>query len=114
MLLLLPRDDVISYPDDSFENMKVFSSKYKFNFPYLFDETQEVAKKFNAVCTPDIYGLNKDLVIEYRGRIDSGVMNNNDKNIKRELFEAMKIIGETSKGPKNQLNSFGCSIKWKN
>ena len=106
-------NDVISYPKDSFENMKKFSSKYKFDFPYLFDSTQEVAKKFGAVCTPDIFGFGKNLKLQYRGRIDSGVMNNN-KDIKRELFYAMRDISINNTGPKNQFNSFGCSIKWKN
>jgi len=107
-------NDVEKYPDDSFDNMKKFSKKYSFNFPYLYDSTQEVAKKFNAICTPDFFGFNNKLELYYRGRIDSGVMNSNSKEIKRELFNAMKMISLTNKGPKNQINSFGCSIKWKN
>ena len=106
-------NDVKNYPEDSFENMKKFSEKYNFEFPYLYDSTQEVAKKFNAVCTPDFFGLNNKLELHYRGRIDSGVMNNKDKEIKRELFYAMEMIASTNKGPKKQMNSFGCSIKWK-
>ena len=107
-------NDVEKYPDDSFDNMKKFSKKYSFNFPYLYDSTQEVAKKFNAICTPDFFGFNNKLELYYRGRIDSGVMNSNAKEIKRELFNAMKMISLTNNGPKNQINSFGCSIKWKN
>jgi len=107
-------NDVEKYPDDSFDNMKKFSKKYSFNFPYLYDATQEVAKKFNAICTPDFFGFNNKLELYYRGRIDSGVMNSNSKEIKRELFNAMKMISLTNNGPKNQINSFGCSIKWKN
>ena len=107
-------NDVKSYPEDSFENMKKFSEKYNFEFPYLYDSTQEVAKKFKAVCTPDFFGFNKKLELHYRGRIDSGTMNKDDKEIKRELFYAMEMIALTNKGPLKQMNSFGCSIKWKN
>ena len=105
-------NDVISYPDDSFENMQKFSKKYKFNFQYLFDSNQNVAKQFNAVCTPDFFGFNKKLELQYRGRIDSKVTKNNQP-LERELFNAMKLISETDKGPLKQNNSFGCSIKWK-
>ena len=107
-------NDVLAYPEDSFHNMQKFSSKYNFNFPYLFDNTQEIAKKFYAVCTPDIFGFNNKLKLQYRGRIDSGVMNRDDKNIKRDLFHAMELICRTGIGPSKQFNSFGCSIKWKN
>ena len=106
-------NDVNSYPEDSFENMKIFSNKHNFTFPYLYDETQIIAKNYNAVCTPDIYGFNKHKLLKYRGRINSSVVNN-ATNIKRELFDAMKLIAETNKGPKKQFNSFGCSIKWSN
>ena len=106
-------NDVLAYPEDSFENMQKFSSKYNFNFPYLFDYTQEIAKNFNAVCTPDIFGFNSKLKLKYRGRIDSGVMNRDDKKIKRELFHAMEVISRIGIGPSKQYNSFGCSIKWK-
>ena len=103
-------NDVINYPDDSFDNMKIFSDKYKFNFPYLYDETQEVAKNYNAVCTPDFFGFDKDLRLKYRGRIDSGVMNaNQNSNIERDLFNAMIKIKNEGVGPSNQINSIGCS-----
>ena len=105
-------NDVNSHPEDSFENMKLFSKKYKFNFEYLYDSTQDVARKYKAVCTPDIYGFNNQLKLKYRGRIDSGVMDDN-KNIKRELFYAMKQIINKNDTPIDQFNSFGCSIKWK-
>ena len=107
-------NDVNQYPQDSFDNMKLFSKKYDFNFSYLYDETQEVAKNYGAVCTPDIFGFNKSLELMYRGRIDSGVMNSNNSEIKRELYLAMNKIKNDGVGPKEQLNSFGCSIKWKN
>ena len=105
-------NDVNSYPDDSYQNMKIFAKKYNFNFEYLYDSSQEVAKNYKAVCTPDIYGFNKDLELKYRGRLDSGVINSNKNKIKRELFLAMKKIIINNEVPKEQFNSFGCSIKW--
>ena len=107
-------NDVVNYPEDSFENMQNFAKKFKFNFPYLYDETQEVAKKYNAVCTPDIFGFDKNLRLKYRGRIDSGVMGTkNNTEIKRDLYNAMIKIKNEELGPKEQMNSIGCSIKWK-
>ena len=107
-------NDVTNYPEDSFDNMKIFSEKYKFNFPYLYDETQEVAKKYKAVCTPDFFGFDKNLKLKYRGRIDSGVMKlHNTSDIERDLFNAMIKIKNEGEGPANQINSIGCSIKWK-
>ena len=107
-------NDIINYPEDSFENMKIFSKKYKFNFPYLFDETQEIAKKYNAVCTPDFFGFDKNLKLKYRGRLDSGVMNSDPNNkINRDLFNAMIDIKNLGMSPNEQINSVGCSIKWK-
>ncbi|PPR46925.1 MAG: hypothetical protein CFH19_00874 [Alphaproteobacteria bacterium MarineAlpha5_Bin9] len=106
-------NDTNKYPDDSFDNMKIFSQKYKFQFQYLYDETQQIAKIYNAQCTPDFFGFNKNLELQYRGRIDSGTMNNNEKEISRELYSAMKLIKDTNKGPINQNNSMGCSIKWR-
>ena len=107
-------NDIINYPEDSFENMKIFSKKYKFNFPYLFDETQEIAKNYNAVCTPDFFGFDKNLKLKYRGRLDSGVMNSDPNNkINRDLFNAMIDIKNLGMSPNEQINSVGCSIKWK-
>ena len=106
-------NDIEKYPEDSFDKMKLFSKKYNFDFQYLFDSTQGVAKSYDAVCTPDFFGFNKFLKLQYRGRIDSGVMGNTDQNIDRELFSAMELISKTNEGPKKQFNSFGCSIKWK-
>ena len=107
-------NDVINHPEDSFDNMIKFSENYKFNFPYLFDETQEIAKNYNAVCTPDFFGYNKNLELEYRGRIrelkDLKPLRGGDS----DLYKAMKQISETSKGPKEQVPSMGCSIKWFN
>ena len=107
-------NDVKNYPEDSFEKMKDFAKKYDFNFPYLYDEDQYVAKNYAAVCTPDFFGFNQLLELQYRGRIDSGPMNSTNSKIKRDLYEGMKLIIETGEGPVKQFNSFGCSIKWKN
>jgi peroxiredoxin len=106
-------NNVEVYPEDSFENMKKFSIKNNFNFQYLYDKDQSVAKKYNAVCTPDFYGFNKDLELKYRGRIDSTVMDDQDDiKLERDLFYAMKSISLNNRAPKKQINSFGCSIKW--
>ena len=107
-------NDVKQYPEDSYEKMREFSLKYDFKFHYLYDSTQEVAKDYRAVCTPDIFGFNKNLQLKYRGRIDSKVVEEDNNDIKREMYEAMKLIKETNEGPLNQFNSFGCSIKWAN
>ena len=107
-------NDVKQYPEDSYEKMKEFSLKYDFKFHYLYDSTQQVAKDYRAVCTPDIFGFNKNLQLKYRGRIDSKVIEEDNNDIKREMYEAMKLIKETNEGPLNQFNSFGCSIKWAN
>ena len=107
-------NDVKQYPEDSYEKMKEFSLKYDFKFHYLYDSTQQVAKDYRAVCTPDIFGFNKNLQLKYRGRIDSKVVEEDNSDIKREMYEAMKLIKERNEGPSNQFNSFGCSIKWAN
>ena len=107
-------NDVKQYPEDSYEKMKEFSLKYDFKFHYLYDSTQQVAKDYKAVSTPDIFGFNKNLQLKYRGRIDSKVVKEDNNNIKREMYEAMKLITETNQGPLDQYNSFGCSIKWVN
>ena len=107
-------NDVTQYPEDSFENMKIFAKKYNFTFSYLYDESQTVAKSYGAVCTPDIFGFDGSLKLMYRGRIDSGVKNLNNSQIDRELYNAMLKIKNDGEGPLEQFNSFGCSIKWKN
>ena len=112
-MIAIMSNDVEQYPEDSLENMKLFAKKYDFEFSYLYDETQEVAKSYGAVCTPDIFGFNRSLELMYRGRIDSGVMNSDTSEIDRELFFAMNKIKNEGVGPEEQLNSFGCSIKWK-
>ena len=99
------------YPEDSFENMKKFSDLHNFNFPYLIDETQSVAKAYGAVCTPDFFGYNKIGELNYRGRL-SQMKDLKFVNDKNDLLDAMLLISLTNKGPKNQFPTFGCSIKW--
>ena len=84
-----------------------------FSFPYLYDESQDIAKNYGAVCTPDFFGYDEDLVLRYRGRLDASRKETAPENSERELFEAMKIIASHKKGPENQMASMGCSIKWK-
>ena len=97
----------------SFENMIKFSISNQFSFPYLQDETQQIAKAYDAVCTPDFFGYDKDLGLQYRGRLRELKNFAPVKDGKRDLLKAMKQIAETDKGPQNQIPSAGCSIKWK-
>jgi peroxiredoxin len=106
-------NDVIAYPEDSFDNMKVFAAKHGFGFPYLFDESQAVAKAYGAVCTPDFFGFNADLKLQYRGQLDASRKQAAPPDARRDLFEAMKQIAATGIGPDEQYPSIGCSIKWK-
>jgi len=105
-------NDVETYPDDSFDNMKRFKERHDFPFSYVIDETQEVAKAYDAVCTPDFFGFDADLKLQYRGRLDSSGIKQTESN-RRELFEAMKAVAETGKAPNGQNPSIGCSIKWR-
>ena len=104
-------NDPNEYEEDSFDNMKKLSFAHNFPFPYLIDETQEIARAYGAVCTPDFFGYNDKLGLQYRGRLDESRKESVD-GAKRELFEAMKQISITGKGPDNQIPSMGCSIKW--
>ena len=106
-------NDAENYPEDSFENMIDFAKKNNFNFSYLHDETQEVAKIYGAVCTPDFFGYNRNLELQYRGRLRELKNLIPVREGTSDLLEAMKQISETGKGPKNQIPSAGCSIKWK-
>ena len=105
-------NDVKTHPDDSFDNMIKFSKNNNFDFPYLIDETQEIAKKYGAVCTPDFFGYNKNLELQYRGRIRELKNLKSVKSDESDLFKAMKQIIKTNTGPKEQIPSMGCSIKW--
>jgi peroxiredoxin len=106
-------NDPTDYHEDSFENMGRVAEEYQFPFPYLFDETQEVAKAYGAVCTPDFFGYNADLGLQYRGRLDESRKETAPAGVRRDLFEAMKQVAETGQGPREQIPSMGCSIKWK-
>ena len=105
-------NDANAYKEDSFENMKKISSELNFPFPYLIDQTQNIAKAYGAVCTPDFFGYNKDLKLQYRGRLDESRIEP-VSDARRDLFEAMKNVALTGKGPKEQIPSMGCSIKWR-
>jgi hypothetical protein len=100
------------YEEDSFENMQKIAKEMNFPFPYLIDETQEVAKSYGAVCTPDFFGYNSKLKLQYRGRLDASRKESAPSNVKRDLFDAMTQVVETGQGPLEQVPSMGCSIKW--
>ena len=106
-------NDATTHPDDSFDHMKDFAEEHGFTFPYLHDETQDVARAYDAACTPDFFGFNKDLELQYRGRLDESGRDPAGPDVRRELFEAMKQVAETGQGPRAQTPSIGCSIKWK-
>jgi peroxiredoxin len=106
-------NDVEDYPEDSFDNMQRIAKEQGFSFPYLYDESQQVAQAYGAVCTPDFFGYNKDLQLQYRGRLDASRKEAAAADVRRDLFEAMKQVAETGHGPENQIPSMGCSIKWR-
>ncbi|GAB6054041.1 thioredoxin family protein [Magnetospira thiophila] len=106
-------NDTETYPDDSFDNMKRFAQQQGFTFPYLIDETQDIARAYDAVCTPDFFGFDKDLGLQYRGRLDASRKETGPADARRELFEAMVQVINTGHGPAEQIPSMGCSIKWR-
>ena len=106
-------NDATTHPDDSYENMQIFSKKNKFSFPYLHDEDQAVARAYEAVCTPDFFGYNANSKLQYRGRLDASRKQTGPVNLTRDLFEAMVSVAKTGVGPSEQVASMGCSIKWK-
>ncbi len=106
-------NDVEAYPEDSFLNMRKLSEENKFPFPYLYDEDQSVARSYNAICTPDFFGFNSDMGLQYRGRLDASRKEAGPENLRRDLYEAMTQVARIGKGPKDQVSSMGCSIKWK-
>jgi peroxiredoxin len=110
-VIAISSNDVSTHPEDSFENMKALSVDKKLPFPYLYDETQEVAKAYDAACTPDFFGFNSELGLQYRGRLNNKRESPNE--IRRELYSAMIGIAKSGKGPREQIPSMGCSIKWK-
>ena len=106
-------NDTVSFPDDSLENMKKIATELEYPFPYLIDETQDIAKAYAAVCTPDFFGYNKNLELQYRGRLDDTTPSNSSADSHRDLYEAMIQIAKTGEGPRQQIPSMGCSIKWR-
>jgi len=105
-------NDADSYPEDGFDAMKQFAAEQSFPFPYIWDEDQSIARAYDAVCTPDFFGFDKELCLQYRGRLDDAGMQDRPES-KRDLFEAMKQVSLTGAAPATQHNSMGCSIKWK-
>lgn len=105
-------NDSENYPEDSFPNMKLIAEKFNYPFPYVWDETQEIAKYYGAVCTPDFFGFNSDLALQYRGRLDASRKEAAPPDVRRDLFEAMVQVAKTGRGPEDQISSIGCSIKW--
>ena len=105
-------NDTEAFPEDSFENMRRFAAERGLPFPYVIDRTQEVARAYDAVCTPDFFGFNAGLELQYRGRLDAS-KRTAVLGARKELFEAMALIAQTGKGPQHQIASMGCSIKWR-
>jgi len=112
-VVAISANDAEHYPEDSFHNMKRFAAAHRFTFPYLHDESQDVARAYGAACTPDFFGFNDKLQLQYRGRLDESRKEAAPAGVRRDLFEAMKQVAETGKGPRDQIASIGCSIKWK-
>ncbi len=106
-------NDATQYPEDDFEHMQIIAQEWDFPFPYLHDASQAVAQAYGAVCTPDFFGFNKALELQYRGRLDASRKETAPEDAERDLFQAMLQIAQTEQGPKNQIPSMGCSIKWK-
>lgn len=112
-VVAISSNDAGTYPEDSFDNMQRFAQAHGFTFPYLHDETQEVARAYDAVCTPDFFGFESGLGLQYRGRLDASRKQAGPEDLRRDLFLAMKQVAETGRGPAEQIASMGCSIKWK-
>lgn len=106
-------NDPTEYPEDSFENMARVATRLEFPFPYLLDESQAVAQAYGAVCTPDFFGYNADLQLQYRGRLDASRKETAPGDVRRDLFESMVAIARTGEGPAEQIPGMGCSIKWR-
>lgn len=106
-------NDPSDYPEDSWDNMVRIAREKQFPFPYVLDETQEVAKAYGAVCTPDFFGFNGKLALQYRGRLDASRKEAAPVDARRDLFEAMRAVALTGEGPREQIPGIGCSIKWR-
>ena len=106
-------NDPADYPEDSFDNMRKVAQQFRYPFPYVWDESQDVAKAYGAVCTPDFFGFNAALELQYRGRLDALRKETAPADVRRDLFEAMLQVARTGQGPLEQIPSIGCSIKWR-
>jgi peroxiredoxin len=106
-------NDPAEYPEDSFDNMQRLARDLNFPMPYVLDESQAIAKAYGAVCTPDFFGFNRDLELQYRGRLDESRKETAPEGARRDLYEAMRQVAETQRGPADQIPSMGCSIKWR-
>ena len=106
-------NDATEYPEDSFDHMRTIAAEFHFPFPYVWDETQQIAKLYGAVCTPDFFGFNANLELQYRGRLDASRKETAPPDARRDLFEGMLEVARTGRGPAEQIPSMGCSIKWK-
>jgi peroxiredoxin len=111
-MIAINANDTEQYPDDSFDNMKAFAARHALPFPYVIDATQDIARAYDAQCTPDFFGFNADDELQYRGRLDAS-RTSLVAGARRELYEAMKQVAETGRGPAEQIASMGCSIKWR-
>ena len=111
--LAIMSNDPTDYPEDSWDQMVKLARALDFPFPYVLDETQEIARAYGAVCTPDFFGFNANLQLQYRGRLDESRKETAPEEVRRDLFEAMKEIARTGRGPAEQIASIGCSIKWR-
>ncbi|WP_295388286.1 thioredoxin family protein [uncultured Thiodictyon sp.] len=105
-------NDPTDYPEDSFESMQRVAEQFAYPFPYLLDATQGVARAYGAICTPDFFGYNAQLKLQYRGRLDESRKEAAPAGVRRDLFEAMREVAQTGRGPADQIPSMGCSIKW--
>jgi peroxiredoxin len=112
-VVAISANDITEYPQDAPQHMKAEAIRHGFSFPYLYDETQQVARAYGAECTPDFFGYNAHGELQYRGRLDASQRSPGDPAARRELFEAMVQIAATGQGPQDQIASIGCSIKWK-
>ncbi|KEO51782.1 thioredoxin family protein [Thioclava pacifica] len=112
-VVAISANDADDYPEDGFENMAKLAQEKGFTFPYLYDESQAVAKAYGAACTPDFFGFNAEDGLQYRGRLDASAKQAGPADARRELYEGMMMVAETGVGPKDQIPSMGCSIKWK-
>lgn len=112
-VVAISSNDAEAYPQDSFEKMIDLAEREDFPFPYLYDRDQTVARAYDAVCTPDFFGFNRELQLQYRGRLDASRKETAAADVRRDLFEAMKMVAETGRGPEEQIPSMGCSIKWR-